>query len=743
MKTNNSFSALRASFFLFFLVLFAIPVVALGTPQVSSPSHPDSEQWYGVPSSAFAWDSVSGATGYSFFVDDSPETVPDAECENVLQKYYGTRRTGTYYFHIVACQGDERSEPAHYKFNVDRTPPSRIENFSISALDDGTLKLDWDDSTDEHSGIKGYDVYRGYLYTFEINEPGVDKLAVADELSESEFIDDSMEEGRTYFYRVKAVDVAGNPSSISIVMAGRPLTFCDFLPEFDFVLSEDQNLFVEVSAGGQKMWYADITATLPNGESMQLVSRESSTLISFSLDLNGVQDGNVVFSFAGEDDERDECLGESVFVIDSILPEVEWLEPFENQKISGTQSLRVRATDVGENPSGINSVSFFYEDADGDWGFLGFGERNSQDEFLLDWNTSRRDNGRFKIKARATDFGENASEEEIMITLENTWLEEAAAEQAFVAAGEKKREFEAFYRVLREKNVSYAPLDALKQEADSNYSSASDLLESGINNPLAKARAEKAEELYSEALGLVSISVYGSADYVFSNARLEKTFSDAGLSQELIPFAVESIEKFSVSRKIEIIKLSVSDGNSALYHVNIIVSFENASQEAINNLQLVEIVPKNFSESASMLSSNYEIIVLEEDPKIKFVFDNFRGQTSRTLIYSLKELVSQQEADAFIDGGVINDFVAPPIIVVSEIPITGGDFSDASSDLLGGLFSGILGDGSGLGGIAVIVGLLVIILLLVLIVLVAVFIYLRFFKQRGKKRKQTTLSVFK
>jgi len=118
----------------------------IATPEVSSPSHPDSENWYPDNSPIFTWTSptevghpeISGIAGYSWVWDNSPLTVPVERSEipsigdetldlpgdatTLSEKLEGT--DGFWYFHLRAYDNAGNiSETAHYKVQIDASVP--------------------------------------------------------------------------------------------------------------------------------------------------------------------------------------------------------------------------------------------------------------------------------------------------------------------------------------------------------------------------------------------------------------------------------------------------------------------------------------------------------------------------------------------------------------------------------------------------------------------------------------------
>jgi len=91
-----------------------------GGVTVSSPTHPNPEESYEATAAQFVWEAPpNGATGYSFLLDQEPETVPpEAVTSGETTATYEDLTVGTYYFHIRAANSDGWSAPTHFKINI-------------------------------------------------------------------------------------------------------------------------------------------------------------------------------------------------------------------------------------------------------------------------------------------------------------------------------------------------------------------------------------------------------------------------------------------------------------------------------------------------------------------------------------------------------------------------------------------------------------------------------------------------
>ncbi|MFH1148921.1 MAG: CARDB domain-containing protein [Actinomycetota bacterium] len=102
---------------------------------------------------------------------------------------------------------------------TDRAPPAAPAD--IVVLDPetgGRLLLSWDASTE--SDLAGYRLYRAI-------DPAGPFTLVTSLLASNAFEDSTLENGTVYYYRVTAVDVAGNESEASATSSGTPSALCD------------------------------------------------------------------------------------------------------------------------------------------------------------------------------------------------------------------------------------------------------------------------------------------------------------------------------------------------------------------------------------------------------------------------------------------------------------------------------------------------------------------------------------
>lgn len=130
--------------------------------QVFSETHPFENKWYNNNSPIVSWNPVTGASGYSFVLDNKPFTVPD----NVVDSTENTAghenlTDGLWYFHIKAQKPSGWGNTGHFIVRIDTAPLASftptVNSFSAAAiLSDRNLISFF--TTDNLSGVDHYEV---------------------------------------------------------------------------------------------------------------------------------------------------------------------------------------------------------------------------------------------------------------------------------------------------------------------------------------------------------------------------------------------------------------------------------------------------------------------------------------------------------------------------------------------------------------------------------------------------------
>lgn len=128
--------------------------------RVYSETHPFSDLWNNNNSPVFNWDSDSKITGFSYVIDNEPNTIPDntPEGKNTVISYEGLN-DGLWYFHIKALRNKIWGATTHYLVRIDTTAPAEfVPTQETPVTDPNQPALVSFFTTDSLSGIDHYEV---------------------------------------------------------------------------------------------------------------------------------------------------------------------------------------------------------------------------------------------------------------------------------------------------------------------------------------------------------------------------------------------------------------------------------------------------------------------------------------------------------------------------------------------------------------------------------------------------------
>lgn len=138
---------------------FTLKVPPPAGPVTTSPTHPDSNQWYNNPQVQFTWEATDGATGYSFSFDQSAKSTPDDTVDTTTTATtVKADSDGVWYFHVRA-RTDTWGGVTSVPVQIDTTPPAnftpKFDSSTVTIDDAPTLRFL---TTDAASGIDHYEM---------------------------------------------------------------------------------------------------------------------------------------------------------------------------------------------------------------------------------------------------------------------------------------------------------------------------------------------------------------------------------------------------------------------------------------------------------------------------------------------------------------------------------------------------------------------------------------------------------
>lgn len=97
-------------------------------PIINSPNVPDQNKWYSISDPRFEWPIPRGITGVSFFSDHNVRSNPGAVSDGLMSfyQYKEAPEDGVWYFHLRLRNNVGWGAAAHYRYQIDRTPPTDL-----------------------------------------------------------------------------------------------------------------------------------------------------------------------------------------------------------------------------------------------------------------------------------------------------------------------------------------------------------------------------------------------------------------------------------------------------------------------------------------------------------------------------------------------------------------------------------------------------------------------------------------
>jgi hypothetical protein len=132
-------------------------------PKIVSATNPDSNKWYKNNQPSFSWEIPDGVTAVRTAYDRNPSTIPSKLYEPAIStKTLDNVADGVYYFHAQFKNAYGWGAIAHFRFQVDTTPPAPfVVSFPQGSESNNPKPAMTFNSTDKTSGIDHYELKIG------------------------------------------------------------------------------------------------------------------------------------------------------------------------------------------------------------------------------------------------------------------------------------------------------------------------------------------------------------------------------------------------------------------------------------------------------------------------------------------------------------------------------------------------------------------------------------------------------
>lgn len=168
-------------------------------PEIISITHPDQQVWYKNKNAKFEWKLPEGVTDVSYLLNDSPDSNPGNISDGLeTEKEFNDLKDGVYYFHLKFKDNKGWGTIAHYRLQVDNSPPLPFEIEVVKKDGEDWPLLNFK-TKDELSGVTSYEITIGSLEELSYKASPEDPSLLISDLEVGE-----------HTVLVKAIDAAGN-----------------------------------------------------------------------------------------------------------------------------------------------------------------------------------------------------------------------------------------------------------------------------------------------------------------------------------------------------------------------------------------------------------------------------------------------------------------------------------------------------------------------------------------------------
>ncbi len=536
---------------------------------------------------------------------------------------------------------------------VDVVSPSAPTNITTT-LNENTKKINikWNTSTDSGSGVS-------YYYLYYEKDASVTNFSPKIKTTDTNYAFSYSKRGK-YCFKIRAVDLAGNYSDFSEEKCQAsdlsiPILSISLSGGKDvnglLYFGRDSKLTISVSSSTElKSINGWIQQNDANRVDLNFTGSKSAFTAEYSV-INGF-DGNAKVHIQAIDTLDLNSEANASFFVDSVKPLIKSLDLNQFKE----EMLKITA----EFNKDTKKARFYYKNKN-KWELLKeFNITPNNLAALYDFNLSTIPDLNIGIMAEAVDLAGNKRQKIQLIKLPRGVLKE------LTEAAEKKEKIKSIYNELIEWFLP--PTNEFSEkysEALSQYNKAKEEYNKGdFNGSLEKINnLNKAVEWLEENKPVIKKEKIQEIDYeknklVFGNALKEY------LSGEALKSSQSLWNKLSFSRRTELIEMQDQQGKH--FQIVSFLTIKNPSNEKLEGIKIVEIIPKSLAQKSSEIKSNTIFKVILEDPAIMFTVPELNAGESIEFKYAPKKLMDETKARQLYSN-LMNEFYLPvPVASIED-----------------------------------------------------------------------------
>ena len=116
--------------------------------------------------------------------------------------------------------------------------------------------------------------------------------------------------------------------------------------------------------------------------------------------------------------------------------------------------------------------------------------------------------------------------------------------------------------------------------------------------------------------------------------QIDLVLKEAGLGEQAKQKATEAIGKIEAKRNIVVTQ--ISQDNTTKYKTKIKLIIKNKTQKRMQNIEIIEQIPKQIAANANLVKSNHEFEILKTDPIIRFNIPQTRVGEQTEIVYTIE-----------------------------------------------------------------------------------------------------------